>query len=369
MVSATKCKYLDVPIEQVLIRNTRNLKELNISLHPCMNVICGGNGAGKSSLIESMYLLTTGYGVRSRSPRNMVSFGKEELSVSAKIKIGSVLKIATLQYSLKKGTQLRINDRRVVSLAEASATQASRIFHPDSHLLVSGSSLKRRQYLDWGAFHANRDFIKVWKTYTHCLKQRNFLLATRSSRKDLEMWNQSFEESAHKLDVYRQAYFNKVLKFVSALLEDISPGSELQVKYFPGWDREKDITELLYANYSQELKSGTTSIGPHRAGINITYAGKNAKNFISRGEQRWLTVVLILAQIQQFVKATDKTCLILIDDIASELDAHIYSWLLAKFMALGQQIIFTSIDESAMPVLDGSSFRVFRLENGCLLQA
>jgi DNA replication and repair protein RecF len=64
------------------IFQVRNLQAVQLSCHPQANIIYGANGSGKTSLLESIYLLGRGRSFRHRDLRVVVSREADELVVS-----------------------------------------------------------------------------------------------------------------------------------------------------------------------------------------------------------------------------------------------------------------------------------------------
>ncbi len=47
-------------LNELRVENLRNIERLNIEFAPGLNLIEGGNGAGKTSILEAAYLLSHG---------------------------------------------------------------------------------------------------------------------------------------------------------------------------------------------------------------------------------------------------------------------------------------------------------------------
>ena len=59
----------------------RNYKELNISLHPEIIVLYGTNGAGKTNILESIYVGTIGKSHRTNDTSDMLLFNDDEAGI------------------------------------------------------------------------------------------------------------------------------------------------------------------------------------------------------------------------------------------------------------------------------------------------
>ena len=63
------------------IHQVRNLRSVTLDCHSMANIVYGINGSGKTSLLESLYLLGRGRSFRHRDLRLVVSNQADELVV------------------------------------------------------------------------------------------------------------------------------------------------------------------------------------------------------------------------------------------------------------------------------------------------
>ena len=73
-------------------------------------------------------------------------------------------------------TELKINGVPERQLSEAARLVPLQVMLPDLSDLVFGGPRKRRQWLDWGAFHVEPAYLRELRDYLRVLKQRNALL-------------------------------------------------------------------------------------------------------------------------------------------------------------------------------------------------
>lgn len=73
-------------LSQIRIANVRNIKEAVVYPGPNLNIILGDNGSGKSSFLESIYLLGRAGSFRTRFNSEMINTEAKQLSVSGTLK-------------------------------------------------------------------------------------------------------------------------------------------------------------------------------------------------------------------------------------------------------------------------------------------
>ncbi|MCG2634029.1 MAG: AAA family ATPase, partial [Gammaproteobacteria bacterium] len=71
---------------RVDISRFRNIDRAEINFAPGLNFIYGGNGSGKSSLLEALYLLSCGRSFRTARDADYVKTGAAHTVVSAQLK-------------------------------------------------------------------------------------------------------------------------------------------------------------------------------------------------------------------------------------------------------------------------------------------
>ena len=68
--------------------------------------------------------------------------------------------------------------------------------------------------------------------------------------------------------------------------------NKVNIEFSSGWDKDNQLYELLVQNQKKDLFSKTTTQGPHKADIKILIKGMDAKQILSRGEQKILSILL-----------------------------------------------------------------------------
>ncbi|MGH8208199.1 MAG: AAA family ATPase, partial [Steroidobacteraceae bacterium] len=66
-------------LAELTVEGLRCIEHAELWLHPGQNLIWGGNGSGKTSLLESIFLLGRGRSFRTRNSERLVRHGRERL--------------------------------------------------------------------------------------------------------------------------------------------------------------------------------------------------------------------------------------------------------------------------------------------------
>lgn len=339
---------------------------MRIDLCPGINFFIGENGSGKTSILESFDVLSRGHSFRTNRKADLIKSQQQGLLIGATIDRDGTDQKLSIQKGEDNKTVVTVNGETADSLAEAAKLLPVRAFHPDSHLLVQGGSSERRRFLDWGVFHVKPEFLACWNRFQRCLKQRNALLKQRKRTRP-EQWDDQIIECAAQIDACRSEYFYSWRTVVRDFLSELKPGKELLVEYDRGWPADRDLAGLLEECYETDREKGTTQFGPHRADVHLLWDGLPAKCTASRGQQKVIALVMMLAQIRHFVRTLGKEGLVLIDDLASELDQKHRAWALRELRGLEQQTIVTQtengLDLSAWPEM-----KTFHVKQGSITE-
>jgi len=345
-------------IKSLRIENLRNLERAEILPHPGFNVFFGGNGAGKTSILEAVVVLSRGRSFRTTQASELIGHCGKLFRIYAETV--SQDRVERKQGLERSGSHWRArkDGQDLAQLSQLTRVLPLVLMEPNSHLLVSGSPEIRRKYLDWGLFHVEPEFLDTYRRFAKILKQRNAALRYRQD-KVLESIDEVFCELGMRLDAMRKSYCNSVGRHVEALIEQLSPELEgFSLEYQQGWTRQT-LKEALAENRDSDLLRGATGFGPHRGDISLLLQGAPARNRLSRGEQKILAAALLLSQADILSNNGEKP-LILLDDLASEFDQIHFESVLQRALEIGGQVWLTGIQNCKTAV----EHKVFHVEHG-----
>lgn len=342
------------------IHHLRNIEQAQIQLHPSCNLFIGPNGSGKTSLLEAIYLLSTGYSFRTREISPLVSFNHAALTIFAKT---SLQESISIQKSLGTPTQVKLNGQPCFSRSDLAHFLPCQVFYQDIFHIIDAGPAARRLILDWGLFHVEQSYYNVWKNYRLVLKHRNALLKQQAPARQFQPWNIQLVALAEALHQMRAEYIQQLTEVFDKVLAQLTPIS-CALMYDKGWDRkesDKSLLIILEEQFSQDINRGYTHAGAHQADIQFLFTNGKAKSVLSRGQQKILLIALKLAQMVLLPQAS----LYLMDDIIAELDKEHIQRLLAYLQTLNGQCFITALDDTLLSFFKGSDFSWFNMEKIC----
>ena len=345
------------------IQGLRNLQQVTLEAGPDLNLILGGNGAGKTSVLEAVYFLSRARSFRSGQARDLIHHGARSFTLVARLGEGRVLGLERSAGALTA----RLGGQPVTRLSALSRALPVLLLNPDSHRLLEGSPQVRRRFLDWGVFHGEAGFLEAWRRYRRALEHRNAVLRRGDRAALLRAWEPELVQAAGHIDALRRTYLARLDPALAALCTQMlnHPG-RLGLDYRRGWPRDGELAQLLVAGEAQDRRRGHTRVGPHRGDLALTLDGRPAAEVVSRGQQKVLATALVLAQASLFRTDNGRSAVLLVDDLPAELDAEHRRRVLAALAASPAQSFVTAIEPGLVDPAAFPSPAVFRLETGKL---
>lgn len=351
-------------INCVNIINCRSLKDISVELSPNINLIIGDNASGKTTFLEAISLLSTGKSFRTSHISEVISHKENSVLISAQLKFNSSITNIGIEKATNR-SRIRINHQDVYSQAELSVHLPITSIHPDSVKLISGSPHDRRAYLDWLTFYTFPNFHNVWKEYKHILKQRNFCLRNRNHRYALDDWTLKLVELQPILNQQRMETINILKPIFIETSMNLLKRNIVDIELQTGLPKDiifkkNELFDFYKSREEYDLKLQRTNSGVHRADIKITLNNKPAKECGSRGQIKLLVISLLIAQ-STAVNKNNNPGILMIDDLASELDDRNKDMLMNYLSSLEQQLFITSTKPFE---LKNEQHKVFHVKHG-----
>lgn len=316
-------------ISKIHLTSFRNFEDKVLSFSEDITVIVGANGVGKTNILESLFLLSSGRSFRAKIESEMIKigeeigrvkgrlYGDEKLDLEVILTRGEVgLGTTQMQKTPRKRVLVNGVAKRVIDFAgKLKAT----VFGPRDLELITESPSLRRKFLDLVLFQIDREYRRALVSYEKGLRQRNKLLFRIREeglpRNQLLFWNQLLIKNGDYISQKRE----ELIEFINAT----KPFGDEDYKIV--YDKSSISEDRLQQYAAEEVASATTLVGPHRDDFLINAKKKNQSerdlaSFGSRGEQRMAVLWLKMAELLFVESKTGERPVLLLDDIFSELD-------------------------------------------------
>ncbi len=372
-------------LRSIHVDGFRNLVDVNLAPHPRLTVLVGDNGQGKTNLLEAIHLASALRPLRAvEKAHELVGFSRDRGTIKAVFDVDGPLDVAVeVQHRGRKAT---IGGKAVRDVAILANRLGVVSFVPDDASMIRGSPGDRRRGLDRFAYSLFPQFAATSRRFEEALEQRNRLLKdpivdddaldaftspyvtaavelARLRALALQRWAPVFRAEAHALG---DAALDAGLAYDCGLFSDDDDAPP-----DPTTTSQADLEHLLEERLSRgrfiEKKKKSTLCGPQHDDVVIEKAGKRARFLASQGEARALVLALKLAAVRILTETRGQGPLLLLDDVAGELDKTRAGRLLASIDEHGAQAFVTTTDTTTLPPLGDSA--VFSVVAGRLAVA
>jgi len=352
------------------VDNFRNFSHFALQFAPHLNLISGANASGKTSLLEALYFLGRARSFRTRRAQELIRTEQNAFRIVATVETTDGHRVPVGIQRSNREFVARIDGEPVHSLAQLALQIPALLLNPNSHRLLEDGPRQRRRFMDWGLFHGDPAFWSAWKRYGVALRNRNAALRSQAAERVMNAWDEEWVVAAEVLNRLRKGFCETLRGALKPLVNETLGDVALRLEYRPGWpqNRKQNLTQIIRHQREQDRRYGYTSVGPHRADLNIALADRPVAECLSRGQQKLLVIALVLAQAQLYRDRHNNPCLLLIDDLPAELDHNHRARVMNCLSGIEAQLFITAIEPSALDITAWPDARIFKIEQGNLTQ-
>lgn len=349
-------------IQNIQIKNFRNIKSADISFDEKMNVISGENAQGKTNIIEALWLFCGAKSFRGAKDASFIKFGEKEAKTEINFISGGIEHNAQMIFGEKRNAVLDENNLK--STSELAGSLKAVVFSPLDIMLINGGPDKRRRFLDVSIGQLYPKYIFLLRKYNRALLQRNKIIKDYKYDPTVSVMLDVFEEeladSGSKIIEYRKRFIEKINSYLPKIFSGISSGREEISSLYVANEEGNMLAVRLKEERKENSFSGFTSTGPHRDDIDFLINGISAKNYGSQGQKRSVAISLKLSVLNVIYELSGEYPVCLLDDVMSELDENRQKYILNSVKEW--QTFITCCDPSNVERLSGG--KVFSVKNG-----
>ncbi|MCB1645305.1 MAG: DNA replication/repair protein RecF [Pseudomonadales bacterium] len=337
-------------LSRLSVSNFRNISQTSLELSKGLNLIVGQNGAGKTSLLEAIHLLSSGRSFRSARIDPLIAFHSESIVVFGSIQRKSVHYRVGVSRDRSGNREIRINGESASRSSDLAELLPVLVLGPQTIELFTEGPEIRRRFLNWGVFHVkHHDFLRSWNAASKVLKQRNELLKHSHQRTEQgDIWTSELARYSNLIHQMRQEFFSQLKQEFEEMRATIQGLEDIELGYAPGWKKDSDLEEQLVSQWQADLQRGFTHSGFHRANLTAKVGSEDVTSVLSRGELKILSWALMLCQGKIASRALGESITYLVDDLPAELDENRRRQVSDVLLSDNYQIVATGIDQSQL---------------------
>jgi DNA replication and repair protein RecF len=319
--------------------------------------LTGENAAGKTNVLEALFLCSLGRSHRTIRDGEMVRAG--ELFASVAVDVDTRGGPRRIECKLFPG------ERKKITIDGAPLSRSGELlgclnvvmFAPEDISLVKDGPGERRRFLDMAISQLRPSYYYTLQQYNSALKQRNALLKDPNGLDydALESWDE-------QLSVLGASIILNRMELVDRLAVIAEPNVSPQASS----DLAKTLRLALSDTADRDAYRGSTSVGPHRDDLSLRVGGTDVRVYGSQGQQRTTVLSLKLAQLEILRAEKEDSPVLLLDDVFSELDRNRQKMLLIAAQDCQTFLTCTHLEEVAAAGVE--QMQVYQVANRCVVE-
>lgn len=336
-------------LKKIAIKDYKNIEFQELQFSSKINCISGGNGQGKTNLLDSIWYLSMTKSSTSLNDSYNFRYGCDSFSLCG-------------YYSMPNGTSSKFNilvntdgtkkigkdDKTLSKASELIGQNPIVMVSPQDIALVSDSPEQRRKFINSALSQMDSEYLSNVQNYNRYISQRNKLLKTGNIDKTLlSTYDQRIADLALPIYNSRQEFCEALEPVIKSYYSKISDTDEdISIKY------QSDLTnhnlfELLAEKQDRDLILGYTTVGVHRDDFHFNLNSHPIRRCGSQGQQKSFLVALKFAQFDLMKESYGYPPILLLDDLFDKLDPNRVENLLKIVSDNGfGQIFFSDPDQS-----------------------
>ena len=363
-------------LKQIELLNFRLHKNTSLNFSDKLNLIIGGNGQGKTSILEAIYYLCTTKNLNLASESDAVSFLEPYFDVRGRYEDLTTNDARMFYDSVRNKKNFYVNDKQVANASEVIGKFPVVSLIQSDHAITLGAPADRRRFVDSVISQASHTYLEILLDYNKTLRQRSSLLWRIKESGDpslydqLDAWTESLINTGseiirhrikfvHEFNEYLVQAYNQIVedKEYPKIVYDSIPEIELE-------NVAEKFREELVANSDDEIRRAMNLVGPHRDDFIFYINDLELKRFGSQGQHKTFQIALRFGQFFFIKDKIGRTPIFLMDDVFGELDSYRAGRISEHVSSIGQTFI-TMTDLTRTEELNLSNGNVLiKVENG-----
>jgi DNA replication and repair protein RecF len=321
-------------LKQIELQNFRLHKNTSLNFSDKLNFIVGGNGHGKTSILEAIYYLCTTKNLNLASESDVIMFDEQYFDAK-----GSFYELTQNQTriffdSAKNKKNFFLDDKQVFNSSSIIGKFPIVSLIQSDHAITQGSPAERRRFVDSVISQASHTYLEILLEFNKTLRQRSSLLSQIKESKNvnlfsqLDAWTEALIVTGAEIIKHRIRFVKEFNSYLREAYNHIVENAEKPfIVYNPLSELEEEniaerFRQELAIMREDELRRGTNLVGPHRDDFIFSINGLELKRFGSQGQHKTFQIALRFGQFFFMKEKLGKTPVFLMDDVFGELDSY-----------------------------------------------
>lgn len=353
-------------IKSIELADYRNYDSLKLQFDKGTNILYGDNAQGKTNILEAIFVAATTKSHKGSKDREIIRFDREEAHIRTYLEKGGVETRVDMHLRSSKSKGIAVDGQKLKKAADLLGMCNVVFFSPEDLGIIKNGPSERRRFVDMELCQLDSFYLYNLNHYNKIVNQRNKLLKDMYLNPDLKetlsIWDMQLVSFGSKIIERRRLFVEQLNEIIYGIHKKLSGDrEELKIIYEPDVEAEEFEKKLKYSQ-DRDMRSKTTSVGPHRDDFSFVAGKIDIRKFGSQGQQRTAALSLKLSEIELVKKITKDTPILLLDDVLSELDSNRQNYLLNSIGDIQTIITCTGLEEFVNNRFEIN--RVFKVSEG-----
>lgn len=336
-------------IKSIELADYRNYDSLKLQFDKGTNILYGDNAQGKTNILEAIFVAATTKSHKGSKDREIIHFDREEAHIRTYLEKEGVETRVDMHLRSSKSKGIAVDGQKLKKAADLLGLCNVVFFSPEDLGIIKNGPSERRRFVDMELCQLDSFYLYNLNHYNKIVNQRNKLLKDMYLNPDLKetlgIWDMQLVSFGSKIIERRRLFVEQLNEIIYGIHKKLSGDKEeLRIIYEPDVEAEEFEKKLKYSQ-DRDMKSKTTSVGPHRDDFSFMAGNIDIRKFGSQGQQRTAALSLKLSEIELVKKITKDTPVLLLDDVLSELDSNRQNYLLNSIGDIQTIITCTGLEE------------------------
>ncbi len=314
-------------LRELTLNRFKSFEEAHFRFGALMNAFTGNNGAGKTNILDAIYLLAFGKSYFNLRLSQLINHGHDFFSVKGVFANDQSEESILINYRKGEKKTIKRNGKAYEKLSEHIGLIPLVMISPYDRDLISERGETRRKFLDKLIAQFDKNYLADLVAYQRYLTHRNSLLKYFAVNQTfdaatLSVYNEKLVQYGNSIYRKRKEFMERFRPFLAEKYRWLSAGSEqADVRYHSALDKHSFV-QLLEENLNRDRLLQYTSAGIHRDDLIFELDGYPIKHFGSQGQQKSFLIALRLAEYEMLKNRKQTAPILLFDDIFDKLDAQ-----------------------------------------------
>lgn len=309
-------------LKKIVIRDFRNIELQEIEFSPNINCISGGNGEGKTNLLDAIWYLSMTKSAFSNSDQFNFRYGTSAFAISGTYLMpsGSCSRFS-VEVNSGGDKKIRRDDKLYDRISSHIGELPIVMVSPSDIALVSESGDERRKFVNSVLSQMDRKYLSDVQQYNRTLLQRNRLLKDGGNDDELlSTFDDQLTAFASPIFASRKQFCEELVPVVQQYYSKISGGREAVGVEYRSDIQKGDLRNTLKSHRDRDRFCRYTTSGVQRDDFIFTMNGYPIRHCGSQGQQKSFLVALKFAQYEIMKSSYGYPPVMLLDDLFDKLD-------------------------------------------------